>query len=58
MIHNNALARAINKDRYRRGYYRRKEAAVESHEIRRAVGRWLETLGRRLQTPRPTSSSA
>jgi len=57
MITNDALARAINQDRYRRSDRHRVE--VETHDIRRAVGRWLEQLGKRIQGPaRPSRSSA
>ena len=58
MIHNDELARAINRDRYSRGHDHRVVAEVQMHPIRRAVGRWLEHLGRRLQGPaRPSRSS-
>lgn len=59
MIHNHDLARALNQDRYRRAGAYRARAAVDTHDIRRALGRRLEHLGKRLQgPPRPTSSRA
>ena len=58
MIHNNELARTLNKDRYRRGNAYRAQAAADRHDIRRAIGRWLEGLGKRLQAPSPSRSSA
>lgn len=62
MITNIGLATALNRERDRRLAERHRLAAargIESNEIRRAVGRWLEHLGRRLQGPaRPSRSSA
>lgn len=62
MITNIGLATALNQERDRRLAERHRSAAArsaETHEMRRAVGRWLEHLGRRLQGPaRPSRSSA
>jgi hypothetical protein len=62
MITNIGLATALNQDRDRRLAERQRLAAtrsIETHDIRRSVGRWLEHLGRRLQGhARPSRSSA
>lgn len=62
MITNIGLATALNQDRDRRLAERhrlRGATGAETHDIRQAVGRWLEHLGRRLQgSARPSRSSA
>jgi hypothetical protein len=62
MITNIGLATALKQDRDRLLARRRliaEATGTDTSEIRRAVGRWLEQLGRRLQgPPRPSRSSA
>lgn len=49
MIHNYELARAINKERQNERHTHRSVASTETGELRRMIGRRLESLGRRLQ---------
>jgi hypothetical protein len=61
MITNNALAAALNDDRTRRNaerYRLHAETDAKLHATRRAIGRWLETFGRRLQRSARVSSPA
>jgi hypothetical protein len=61
MITDTDLTKALNADRDRHLAERRrfKAMSAEPGQARRAVGRWLERLGKRLQGPgHPSRSNA
>ena len=58
MITNTDLARAINQERLERRHAYA-EATNEAGQLRRAIGRRLESLGKRLQAaPQPRRTGA